>query len=275
MKKTAILTIMILPALALARADNASVATSTSVVLPIVLTPVKHGPFYPGEKLEFDIKYEFVHAGEATLEVQRNQKINDRPTITFVSTAKSNSFVDNFFRVRDYNASHVDELSMATLNFHQNLHEGGYKVIRNTWIDYKNGKYVYERLSKGKRSERSGPITQQVSDILSAFYYARSLPLELGKDYFLTVFSDGDVYPLKLSVGSQMEKIKVRAGEFECLKVTPFVVGDAIFKASDGKMTIWMTNDAYRMPVLIRSKVAVGAFDAELFKFKYGIPDKP
>ena len=72
-----------------------------------------------------------------------------------------------------------------------------------------------------------------------------------------------------------MEKIKVRAGEFECLKVTPFVVGDAIFKASDGKMTIWMTNDAYRMPVLIRSKVAVGAFDAELFKFKYGIPDKP
>jgi hypothetical protein len=106
-----------------------------------------------------------------------------------------------------------------------------------------------------------------MSDMLSSFYFTRTLELRAGGEYSFDVFSDGDVFPLKVIVDKKIEKVKVEAGEFECLKITPLIVGDAIFRAKEGKMTIWLTNDERKMPVLIRSKVAVGAFDAELASY--------
>lgn len=265
MKKLFLIVILAVCALPLQAASTATIKLST----------VSHRAFYPGEKFVFAIKYEFIHAGEASLEVTRSVFVASRPTLGFMSIAKSNNFVDAFFKVRDFNGSQVDEASLASVNFHQNLREGGYKVVRNTSINYARGIYTYEKHYKGKITKREGPVTQPVSDILSSFFYTRTLPLEPGKEYSFMVFSDGDTYPMKVVVGSKLKKIRVAAGEFECLEVQPVVVGDAIFKASDGKMTIWMTNDERKMPVLIRSKVAVGAFDAELLSFRPGKPDQP
>ncbi len=247
-------------------------AASTST---IKLSTVTNRAFYPGEKFVFAIKYEFIHAGEASLEVTRSVFVASRPTLGFMSIAKSNNFVDAFFKVRDFNGSQVDEASLASVNFHQNLREGGYRVVRNTSINYARGTYTYEKHYKGKITKRDGPVTQPASDMLSAFFYIRAQPLEPGKEYSLVVFSDGDTFPMKVSVDKKIEKIRVAAGEFECLRVRPALVGDSIFRAEDGKMTIWLTNDERKMPVLIRSKVAVGAFDAELSSFRAGQPDQP
>jgi hypothetical protein len=241
----------------------------------VTLTPHPQVAFYPGEKFEFDIKYEFIHAGEASLEVTRSIFVASRPTLGFLSIARSNGFVDNFFKVRDFNGSQVDEASLASVNFHQNLREGHYRVLRTTSINYELGKYFFEKVRKGNTTKQEGPITQPVSDILSSFFYTRTLPLEPGKEYSFPVFSDQEIYQMKVVVGPKLEKIRVEAGEFLCLRVTPQVIGDAIFQASDGKMTIWMTNDERKMPVLIRSKVAVGAFDAELTKYRPGVSDQP
>lgn len=250
----------------------ASVSASTA---PIVFSTVAHGAFYPGEKFNFDIKYEFIHAGEASLEVTRGVFVDSQPTLGFMSVARSNGFVDAFFKVRDFNASHVYESSLASINFHQNLREGHYRVMRNTKIDYNARKYSYEKFYKEKTTQREGPITQPVTDMLSSFFYTRTLPLEPGKEYSFSVFSDGDVFPMKVVVGPKLEKIRVEAGEFTCLRVMPVSAGDTIFRSEDGKMTIWMTNDDRKMPVLIRSKVAVGAFDAELTSFQPGADDQP
>jgi hypothetical protein len=250
-------------------ADNPA-ASSAPATLPIQLNPIKNEAFWPGEKCEFDIKYEFIRAGQATMEVSKSLVVNGRPTISFVSMARSSNFIDKFFKVRDYNASQVDEQSLASVNFHQNLHEGKYAVIRNTTIDYARGKYYFERSRRGNLTKREGEIRQPVSDILAGFFHTRTLPLEPGKEYSFEVFSDEQIYPLKVSVDKDVEKVKVDAGTFECLKVRPMIIGDAIFRASEGKMTIWVTNDARKIPVLIRSKVAVGAFDAELVKYEPG-----
>jgi hypothetical protein len=193
--------------------------------------------------------------------------VRGRPTLQLASKAESNSFVDAFFKVRDYNLSQIDQESLASVMFHQNLREGHYRVIRNTLIDYDTGMYHYEKAYKGKTTDRRGEMPMGMSDMLSSFYFTRTLELRAGGEYSFDVFSDGDVFPLKVIVDKKIEKVKVEAGEFECLKITPLIVGDAIFRAKEGKMTIWLTNDERKMPVLIRSKVAVGAFDAELASY--------
>lgn len=252
-------------------ADTAT-TTVTTATLPIPLVSVVNKAFLPGEKCEFNIKYEFIKAGTASLEVVKHLVVNGRPTLSLKSMARSTKFIDNFFKVRDYNASNVDEMSLASINFHQNLREGKYRVIRNTAIDYQRGTYTFEKAYKGKTTKREGQIGLAVSDILSSFFYTRTLPLEPGKEYAFSVFSDEEIYPLKVIVHPKIEKIKVEAGEFQCLRIQPMIIGDAIFRAKEGKMMIWLTNDERKIPVLIRSKVAVGAFDAELVKYVPGTP---
>jgi len=224
-------------------------------------------PFHSGEKLVFVIKYEFIGAGVATLEVKKGPLIEKRPTFQFISEAKSNSFIDVFFKVRDYNSTIVDAQTLTTLSFHQNLKEGHYQVVRNIHLDYAKKTYAYERVYKGQTNTKTGPLEEPVTDVLSSFYLTRSLPLKLGEEYAIRVFSDKHIYSLKVVVDKHTHMIRVPAGRFDCLQIEPFIEGDAIFKLKDGKMQIWLTNDNRRMPVLIRSKVSVGAFDAELEKY--------
>ncbi len=226
--------------------------------------------FQLGEKLEFDIEYEFVSAGRATLEVTKGGLINGKPTLRFSSKAESVGMIDSVFRVRDFNESMVEADSLATLSFHQNLREGNFKVIRNTRVDYSSGTWTYEKKYKGKTQVKAGPITERASDILSSFFFTRVLPLQPGGTYFIKVFSDDTIYPLKIVVGSKLETIKVPAGTFECLRVEPFIMGDGLFKSKDGKLILYLTNDKRKMPVLMRSKVFIGSFDAELVRFETG-----
>jgi hypothetical protein len=257
------------PALVLTAALAAPLlAGDTASSKPDIWKPVKNEAFKAGEKLEFVLKYEVVSAGSAVMEVQDGPPVNGRPTLNITSMAKSNSVIDKAFRVRDFNGSQVDAETLVSIHFHQNLKEGKYQVIRNTGCDYTNHSYRYETIHKGKTSTYTGKLEEPVQDILSAFFVTRTLPLELGKEYVIKVFSDETIYPLVVRVGNSIERVKVPAGKFDCIRVDPAVQGDAIFKASDGKMSLWLTNDARHMPVLIRSKVSVGAFDGELVKYK-------
>ena len=237
-------------------------------VKPEPFKPVKNEAFHAGEKLEFVLKYEVVSAGSAVMKVEDGPPVDGRPTLNITSMAKSNSIIDKMFRVRDFNGSQIDKESLVSIHFHQNLKEGKYQVIRNTGCDYVNHLYRYETIHKGKTSTYGGKLEEPVQDVLSAFYLTRTLPLELGKEYVIKVFSDEKVYPLVVRVGGSIERVKVPAGKFDCIRVDPAVQGDAIFKASDGQMTLWLTNDARHMPVLLRSKVSVGAFDGELVRYK-------
>jgi hypothetical protein len=67
------------------------------------------------------------------------------------------------------------------------------------------------------------------------------------------------------------ERIKVSAGSFDCIVIEPGLTAAGVFK-QEGKLTIWLTDDARHMPVLMKSKVAVGSIVAELEKFRAGSP---
>jgi hypothetical protein len=250
-----------------------AVAVSTAPPVPIVLKDVPNTAFWPGEKLKFVIKYEFIKAGEASMNVSAGAPYEGRPTLHIESKAESTGVVDKFFKVRDFNSTVLDRASLMSLSVHQNLHEGGYSVIRNTRFDYKRRKYTFERTRRGTKTVREGDINQPIMGALGAFFYARTVDLHPGDEISIEVFSDEERYPLSIKIASKPETITVPAGTFECLRIEPLTEGDAIFKASDGKMQIWLTNDQYRMPVLIRSKVFIGAFDAELESFER--PPKP
>lgn len=216
--------------------------------------------FGVGEFLKFDLNYGFINAGTATLEVSELVDHNGRPAYRLVSTANSNKFFSSFYPVRDRAESILDAVGLFSWRFDKDLREGRYRSHREYDFDQVNHKVFYEA--------DTIEIVPYCQDALSTLYFVRTQPLEVGKSILVDNFTDGKKYPLEIKV-HRRESIKTAAGTFNCLVVEPIMRATGIFK-HEGKLTVWLTDDRLRLPVLMKSKVVVGAITAELTEYRLG-----
>lgn len=220
--------------------------------------------FGVGEKLFYEVKYGFISAGTATMEVVRMIEFENRPAYQIVTQAKSNSFFSSFYKVDDRVESIMDASGLFSWRFEKNLQEGKYRSNRQYRFDQRNGIVVY----KGDTIE----VAPFVQDALSTLYYVRVMPLEVGKSFFLDNFIDGKKYHLEVKV-LKREKITVDAGSFECLVVEPITQSVGLFK-HEGRLKVWLTDDRLKMPVLMKSKVIVGSIAVELTSYELSSLDE-
>jgi len=223
-------------------------------------------PFGPGECLRFSIKFGVVRAGNATLAVEAVPGRTEGPVVRFVSTASSSRFFSTFFRVEDRITSEWAVLPAQPLRFEKHVHEGKYSRDVQVRFDHDAGVAVYD---DGTES----PISPGVQDILSAFYYVRTRDLHPGAEIVIPNHADRKNHSLRVRV-LKRETVKVKAGRFRCVVVEPLLESAGLFK-QEGKLRIWLTDDRRRMPVLMKSKVAVGAITAELRSYRTGFPLRP
>ncbi len=219
--------------------------------------------FAPGEELNFAVKYGVVRAGDAKLAVEGYEVVDGEPVYHLVSTARSSRFFSTFFRVNDRIESFWSIERKVPIRFEKHIREGKYSKDVIIEFDHQNGVAIY-----GNSEEKE--ILPGTQDILSAFYYVRNHRLAPGDTVIIPNHTDGRNYPLEVAV-IRRERIKVEAGEFSCIVVEPLLKSAGLFK-QEGRLTIWMTDDFRHMPVLMKSKVAVGSIVAELESFRMGRP---
>lgn len=221
---------------------------------------VENIAFGIGERLSFDIGYGFINAGSATMEVADLIEYQGRPAYRIVTTAESNKFFSSFYPVSDRVESIMDAIGLFSWRFEKTLKEGKYRAERKYGIDQINHSVVYK--------DDTITVAPYVQDALSALYYIRTQPLHVGEAVYVDNFTDGKNYPLEVKV-HRKEKITTKAGSFDCLVVEPLLQSAGIFQ-HEGKLTVWLTDDRLRLPVMMKSKVVVGSITAELTEFKLG-----
>ena len=226
-----------------------------------------NGAFGVGESLLFAIKYGFVSAGSATMEVRSTETVHDRMVYHIVSAARTNSTIDVFFKVRDLNETWMDSEGLFSHRFRQAIHEGRYIRDVESRFDPVAGTFAFWRRGKNSEETRNGTIPPFVQDILTSLYYVRTRTLVPGQDIVGDVNSGAKTWSLRIKVKG-MEKISVPAGKFECYRVEPLISGDGLF-LQNGNLEVWMPADSRHMPVLMRSKVMVGSFTAELKAYDF------
>lgn len=70
------------------------------------------------------------------------------------------------------------------------------------------------------------------------------------------------------------ERIQVPAGTFDCVLVEPMLKSEGVFK-SKGSILVWLSDDARRIPVLVRTKVPVGSISVSLTDMRLSFQRKP
>lgn len=216
--------------------------------------------FREGEKLTFEVKYGFVTAGIASFEIPAIKKISGRNAYHVTFEVNTVPTFDNFFKVRDRYETYIDVEGIFPWRFEQHIREGSYSRDFSAFFDQRKG--------SAKTSEGQFDIPKYVNDIVSAFFYARTLDysnLNVGDKIPLKNFYKNKVYDLDV-VYHGKETIEVAAGKFECIIVEPLVQEGGLFK-NEGSILVWMTNDEAKMPVRVKTKVVVGAINSDLTSY--------
>ena len=229
--------------------------------------------FTVGESIVYAIKYGIVPAGTARLDVRAEETIKGRPAFRIECVARSNAAMDAVFKVRDRNESWMDRESLCSLRFRQDMREGLFKRKVETVYDPVTGRFLYRKWRKGKEFVYDGPSPTYIQDVLSSLYYIRTCELKVGESVLLDANSGSNNWTLRVNVIAR-ETVEVPAGRFVCLKLEPVLAGDGLFR-SKGRLEVWVTEDARRVPVLLRSRVTVGAFDAEMTEYTPGGGEVP
>lgn len=237
-----------------------------SVNLPITAQDSQQGVFrYApndafgfGEKLEYSVGYKFITAGTGQFHIQPEPIYrNGRKCYDIRFQVKSLESLDWLYRVRDQYRTVLDVTGIFPWEFEQRIREGGYKRDAKAYFD--QGK----RLAKLK--SKSISIPEYTHDIVSAFFYVRTLDIgKFPKDTTFTLpnFVDDTTYTLGVKIRGK-ETVTVEAGTFKCTVIEPLVMQGGLFK-SEGTILIWVSDDERKIPVKVATKIPIGFVEAKL-----------
>jgi len=178
-------------------------------------------------------------------------ELSGRPVYKLEMSVVSNNFLSKFFLVRDTIVSWIDPKSFRSLRYEKHSVEG--KRVRDelTEFDYEKGVAQYDG--------EPVPLDEASLDTLSSVYYLRTLKLEGDKPIALQVFS---AKPRTLQVEIQgRESLAVPAGRFQTVRVEPRSAGSGLMGKN---LVLWLTDDARKIPVQLRSKLKVGTLVGKL-----------
>lgn len=219
-------------------------------------------PFQPGERLTYVLKWEFIPAGEAVLEVLPMKRIGGQEVFHFSLTVNSHPIVDPFFKVRDRIEAFTDAGMTRSLLFKKDQREGRTRrkvVVRFNWD---RGEAQYANFDK-KRAPI--PVAEGAFDPLSAFYFSRLFDLEAHRQIERPV-TDGKRCVTGRARVHKRENITVGGRVYDTFLITPEMKHiRGVFEKSEGAdIKLWVSADHRRIPIRIESQVVVGRFVGEL-----------
>lgn len=226
-------------------------------------------PFQPGEKMTFKLSWGIIPAGTATLEVLPMASVNGQAAYHFLLTARSNKFIDTFYKVRDRIEGYADITMTSSLLYRKIQCEG--RTRRNVRITFDWDKMQAQYIRTDKRKAPVA-IQQGCFDPLSVFYYMRLLDLKKN-GVIERPITDGKRSVIGKTKVVKRQTIKVPGGTYDTFLLEPDLkdVRGVFEKSKESTIKLWVTADQRRLLVKIESKVAVGSFVGELISYEKGV----
>lgn len=226
---------------------------------------IENFAFQSGEKLTYRGYYNWgfiwVAAGEVKLEVT-GENYSDKPVYKLEAQGKTLKAFDWFFKLRDTISCYVDTTSLKPFYFDRKTNESNYIARHQYWFDYEKN-CVYSKIKKKQKPTNLDTLENKhiSSDIVSVAYYARNLDFSKYKKKEkipLRMLIDNEIHNLYIRYKG-IEDVKLKSGEvYECLKFSPMLVEGHLFKGGED-MTIWVSNDRNRVPIMVEAKVLIGS----------------
>jgi hypothetical protein len=218
-------------------------------------------PFAVGERFTYALSWLGIRAGTAVLEVAEASPIQGRAALRFLTTATSSPVVTKFYPVDNRVESLVDAEQLLPYRMWFRRREG--KRHNDFDVTFDHAKGLVTATKDGVTDQL--PLPPQTFDSISCLYYVRNLPsLAPGLSMMFNVHHDKKTYKLEVRVEG-VEKITGPWGTVEAVRVLAIMPFQGIF-LNQGNIQVWITNDAKRVPVMMKARVIIGSVVARLIE---------
>ena len=214
-------------------------------------------PFASGEKLHYAVKWRGVPAGEAEILLGRVE--SPRPRWKAVAKANSLGYVSNLYKVEDEYQSTFRAPALCSNEIRKTINEGDRHRLVTLTFDPRRRLALYsDREAAGNAPPRQAQsaIPDCVQDILSSLYFVRARPLLVGQSFDVPVNDGERTIQVRFEVQAK-EQIKTPIGTFQATRVEPVLFSGNLFK-SKGRMFVWFSDDAARLPVQLSAQIGIG-----------------
>jgi hypothetical protein len=211
-------------------------------------------PFAVGEKLSYSAKLGMLTLGSGTLEVAAVDTVRGVESFRFRFRLQGKTM---FYALDDVLESWAGTSDLNSRRFVQDFVEND-KSIKRHYEIYPDSGFYRERGREKTQATPSQPL-----DDAAFFYFVRMTPLEVGKKYSYERYFRKDKNPVTIHV-LKREKMELPDGsKVQCLVLHPVIDTKGLFSKRSETM-LWITDDARRLPVQIRSKFPFGTITLRL-----------
>jgi hypothetical protein len=217
--------------------------------------------FKDGEELKYVLRYGFITGGAATISTNLT-KLGDTAVYHSSAIAKTTGFVNSLFKVYDIYESYYLADNNLPVKAIRNIREGSYKYYDE--VVFRRSENLVVSLKSGTHK-----VSNNILDMVSAFFYMRRIDFsnaKIGDIFYFDTFFGDSLFPFSI-IYKGKDEVKTPAGRFRCLKFLPIVEPGRIFKENDD-MLFWFSDDANKIPVMVKFDMVVGSFKCELTSFK-------
>lgn len=220
-------------------------------------------PFAPGETLTYDVGWaDLLTAGTATTTVRAKRPLDGTVAYDLAAEGRPMPLLANLYRLAYTVDATLDAYTLLPLRGSIRGEEGRRVRTKTTTFDRRARTATYEVATATHTSTRV-PVTAATVDALSAFYLLRSIPPRPGGRMDLSVTDSGVVYTLSATVDAR-DTVETGIGRVPAWRVTPRLLDAKGAPAISRRVTLWISDDARRLPVRLETELPVGRFDLRL-----------
>jgi uncharacterized protein DUF3108 len=223
-----------------------------------ILPPSQHYRFPAHQMYFYNADWHLLSAGTATLAMQSSPEGQHA-----VMTADTSGFINLLFAVHDKFRTTINPRNFCSLAVSKSTQEGSRQRETEVHFDYTHRKSMLQEkdLRTGAVKHVEHPIPACVTDVMSGFYYVGSLPLAPGESFVFPINDGGATGEITATVEGH-EQVKTAAGVFPTLRVRAIATGGPL--KNKGRVWVWYSDDAQRIPVQFKAKVKWGTLNVRL-----------
>ncbi len=233
----------------------------------IFILPAQEKAYGDGEFFKFRVHYGFVTAGYATLKV-KDASLNGKDVFHVRGYGQTVGVSKWFFKVEDDYQSYIDKQKNIPYRFIRKIDEGGY--TKDIQIDFNHNSQKATVKDNKKKETTVFSFPKDTQDMISAFYYLRNTldteNIKEGDVVEMNMFFDQENYKFRLKFLGK-EVLDTNFGRVRTLIFRPYVQSGRVFKEKES-LTVWISDDKNKIPLLVKADLAVGSLKATLTEFK-------
>ncbi len=231
---------------------------------------VRNASFGRGELLKYRIHYGIITAADGEIETAGDlHRVNDRPCYKVTVSGRTTGSFDFFLRIRDSWRSYIDTTAILPQKFVQEIAESKYRKRETMEFNHATNTVTVENSREKEKKKQVFQTPANVQDLVSGIFFIRTLDYSArkpGEQIKLKGFFDNEVFDMTVTYRGR-ETIETKAGSFRCIKLTPKMPENKLFKGENA-ISVYLSDDENKIPVLVQAEMFVGSVKLDLYEYR-------